>query len=530
MGALTINRKRGDDYFKSPAPISPSFDCSCPHVSKKPKLSNSMNQNTAEFDRPLYAKSVNSRISEYPDSKPMFTREVHAPIRTSRFGFCASKNKIENSAATEERSASRMGNIYGTLKLRLEKAKLSAIKTLRYVGKENESVEKENEKEFIEIDDEEEGRQDDMSEDLSVQEVERVDFPRSKWKEGNGILENSQEHEGIMVERNFQSLGYVVSDTSRVNVKEDSMENMMDLMLLDQEPDLSGVPVHRKLYDSAKKRNDRLGNLSFAIELQEKLFQRLQLFRPQKKVEEAKKDVPKECFMPLTVEEEAQVTWALSDSNRRRILVSHKNSNIDITGEILQCLQRGAWLNDEVINLYLDLLKEREKMEPQKFLKCHFFNTFFYKKLIGGRGGYNFQSVRRWTTQKKLGYSLLECDKIFVPIHKEVHWCLAIINKKDEKLQYLDSLRGVDAKVMKVLAKYYVDEVKDKSGKDININSWEQEYVNDLPEQENGFDCGMFMIKYADFYSRDIGLCFNQEHMPYFRKRTVKEILRLKAE
>lgn len=24
------------------------------------------------------------------------------------------------------------------------------------------------------------------------------------------------------------------------------------------------------------------------------------------------------------------------------------------------------------------------------------------------------------------------------------------------------------------------------------------------------FDCGMFMIKYADFYSRDIGLCFSQ--------------------
>ncbi|KAL2459653.1 Ubiquitin-like-specific protease ESD4 [Forsythia ovata] len=506
MGALTINRKRGDDYFKSPAPISPSFDCSCAHVSKKPKLSNSMNQNIVEFDRPLSAKSVNSRISEYPDSKPRFTREVHAPVRTSRFGFCASKNKIEYSDTTEERSASRMGNIYGTLKLRLEKAKLSAIKTLRYVGKENESVEKENEKEFIEIDDEK-GRQDDVSEDLSVQEVEIVDLPRSKWKEGNGV-----------------------SDTSRVNAKEDSMENMMDLMLLDQEPDLSGVPVHRKLYDSAKKRDDKLGNLSFSIELQEKLFQRLQLFRPQKKVEEAKKDVPKECFMPLTEEEEAQVAWALSNSNRRRILVSHKNSNIDITGEILQCLKPGAWLNDEVINLYLDLLKEREKMEPQKFLKCHFFNTFFYKKLIGGRGGYNFQSVRRWTTQKKLGYSLLECDKIFVPIHKEVHWCLAIINKKDEKFQYLDSLRGVDAKVMKVLAKYYVDEVKDKSGTDININSWEQEYVVDLPEQENGFDCGMFMIKYADFYSRDIGLCFNQEHMPYFRKRTVKEILRLKAE
>lgn len=210
--------------------------------------------------------------------------------------------------------------------------------------------------------------------------------------------------------------------------------------------------------------------------------------------------------------------------------MTHENSNIDITGEILQCLRPGAWLNDEVINVYLELLKEREKREPQKFLKCHFFSTFFYKKLISGRGGYNFQSVRRWTTQRKLGYSLIECDKIFVPIHKEVHWCLAIINKKDEKFQYLDSLKGGDTRVLNVLTRYFVDEVKDKCGKDINVSSWEQEFVTDLPEQANGFDCGMFMIKYADFYSRDIGLCFSQKNMPYFRRRTAKEILKLRAD
>lgn len=34
-----------------------------------------------------------------------------------------------------------------------------------------------------------------------------------------------------------------------------------------------------------------------------------------------------------------------------------------------------------MINLYLELLKEREQREPKKFLKCHFFNTFFYKKV-----------------------------------------------------------------------------------------------------------------------------------------------------
>lgn len=36
-------------------------------------------------------------------------------------------------------------------------------------------------------------------------------------------------------------------------------------------------------------------------------------------------------------------------------------------------------------------------------------------------------------------------------------------------------------------ARYFVDEVKDKSGKDIDVSTWEKEFVEDLPEQENGF-------------------------------------------
>lgn len=35
----------------------------------------------------------------------------------------------------------------------------------------------------------------------------------------------------------------------------------------------------------------------------------------------------------------------------------------------------------QVINVYMDLLKERETREPDRFLKCHFFNTFFYNKV-----------------------------------------------------------------------------------------------------------------------------------------------------
>nr|KJB68885.1 hypothetical protein B456_011G176500 [Gossypium raimondii]KJB68886.1 hypothetical protein B456_011G176500 [Gossypium raimondii] len=37
-------------------------------------------------------------------------------------------------------------------------------------------------------------------------------------------------------------------------------------------------------------------------------------------------------------------------------------------------------------------------------------------------------------------------------------------------------------------------------------------------------------ILYINFYSRGLSLCFEQERMPYFRLRTAKEILKLKAD
>ena len=40
---------------------------------------------------------------------------------------------------------------------------------------------------------------------------------------------------------------------------------------------------------------------------------------------------------------------------RKKVLVAHENSNIEITGEIFQCLRPSAWLNDEVILFSYDL-------------------------------------------------------------------------------------------------------------------------------------------------------------------------------
>ncbi|KAH0885371.1 hypothetical protein HID58_061467, partial [Brassica napus] len=277
--------------------------------------------------------------------------------------------------------------------------------------------------------------------------------------------------------------------------------------------------VEKEYSSPCRARNDEKGSYLRVVPL----------IRRSPRLKKKRAEVSRELFLPLKEEEDAQVKSAFSVRNRMKVLVLHKNSGIEIRGETLQCLKPCAWLNDDVvINLYLELLKERETRDPQKYFKCHFFNTFFYVKLT--RPSYNYKAVRRWTRHKRLGYNLIDCDIIFVPIHGVVHWTLAVINKRECKFMYLDSLNGSDPTILTAVAKYFVDEVKDKNGKTIDISSWGMEYVKDLPLQQNGYDCGLFMLKYIDFYSRGLGLKFSQTNMPYFRVRTAKEILRLQAD
>ncbi|KAG0600663.1 hypothetical protein M758_11G051800 [Ceratodon purpureus] len=264
-------------------------------------------------------------------------------------------------------------------------------------------------------------------------------------------------------------------------------------------------------------------------------YSRLQLQREedeerrQKERAASKKEEESEAFAPLSIDAEEAIKDALYNGNRSELLVMNEETNIEVTRAIMQCLVPGAWLNDEVINVYMQLLKDRENRNPDKFLKCHFFNTFFYNKLYKDKRSYDYKSVRRWTTQKKIGYSLADCDKIMVPIHQDIHWCLAVINLRDQKFEYLDSLKGRDENVLKVLAKYLVDEAKDKNNRIIDVSKWESVFPQDIPEQLNGCDCGMFMVKYADFHSRGGPLSFTQAHMEYFRRRTVYEILQNEA-
>ncbi|GJN31456.1 hypothetical protein PR202_gb19856 [Eleusine coracana subsp. coracana] len=135
-------------------------------------------------------------------------------------------------------------------------------------------------------------------------------------------------------------------------------------------------PFYKEALEGTRKYDRRLEELEFKLKFQEEKLAEL------RKSDQAPKEDLSELFEPLTAEEEHEVQDCLYGSGpSNKVLVLHESSNIEISKEKFRCLRPGGWLNDEVINLYLELLKGREKREPRRFLKCHFFNTFFYKKV-----------------------------------------------------------------------------------------------------------------------------------------------------
>ncbi|XP_010873596.1 sentrin-specific protease 1 [Esox lucius] len=235
-------------------------------------------------------------------------------------------------------------------------------------------------------------------------------------------------------------------------------------------------------------------------------------------IEEPKPVEEKPEFPQLTEEMEGQVSRALRGGSQDEVL--SEGFRLTITRKDLQTLNHLNWLNDEVINFYMNLLVERSK-DPS-LPTVHTFNTFFFPKLRSA----GYSAVRRWT--KKM--DVFSVDIILVPVHLGVHWCLAVVDLRKKSVTYFDSMGGNNDEACRILLQYLQQESKDKKGKDLDTSDWtlQSKKRNEIPQQMNGSDCGMFTCKYAEYITKDKPITFTQKHMPYFRRRMVWEILNRK--
>uniref|UniRef100_A0A182QGN0 Ubiquitin-like protease family profile domain-containing protein n=1 Tax=Anopheles farauti TaxID=69004 RepID=A0A182QGN0_9DIPT len=189
---------------------------------------------------------------------------------------------------------------------------------------------------------------------------------------------------------------------------------------------------------------------------------------------------PEDVPLPeLTKEQLEQMHRKLRTGNQ---LVIEK-FNLPITGNDLVTLQGMNWLNDAVINFYMELLRERSELKRDQGLpKLYTMNTFFLQRLL--QSGYS--AVRRWTRK----VDLLAHDMIVVPVHVGgIHWCMSTIDLRRKTIHYYDSMGGPNNEVLNALESYLCEESLDKRKQPFDKTGLTKQNVRDCPRQKNGSDC-----------------------------------------
>ena len=73
---------------------------------------------------------------------------------------------------------------------------------------------------------------------------------------------------------------------------------------------------------------------------------------------------------------------------------------------------------------------------------------------------------------------------------------------------------------------YLKEEHREKKKCELDSDNWTFSHADNLPEQENDYDCGVFILKFAQCLARGEPFNFSEEDMNFFRRRYVWEIVR----
>ncbi|XP_053121488.1 sentrin-specific protease 3 [Hemicordylus capensis] len=184
-----------------------------------------------------------------------------------------------------------------------------------------------------------------------------------------------------------------------------------------------------------------------------------------------------------------------------------------VTMDDLQTLYGPNWLNDQVMNMYGDLVMDTV---PDK---VHFFNSFFYDKLRTK----GYEGVKRWTKN----VDIFNKELLLIPIHLEVHWSLICVEVKKKKITYLDSQRTLNRRCPKHICRYLEAEADKKNRPDFR-DGWKGVFQMNIARQNNDSDCGAFVLQYSKFLALGLPFTFTQQDMPKLRRQMYKELCHCK--
>ena len=186
----------------------------------------------------------------------------------------------------------------------------------------------------------------------------------------------------------------------------------------------------------------------------------------------------------------------------------------------LERLNDKKWLNDELVNLYMKLLNdraERVSSATHTRLKYYCFNSFIGQFLFPA-----YSYPKNWSKN----INLTELDFLLVPFNRSSqvdgttnnHWGLCVLNCVKKRFEYYDALGLSGNDRLDALKRYVTEDTE------YDFSEWKNFIPSRMPLQKNGYDCGVFMLKYADYITDNLELDFDQADMKYFRLRIANEM------
>ena len=185
------------------------------------------------------------------------------------------------------------------------------------------------------------------------------------------------------------------------------------------------------------------------------------------------------------------------DSKPTRQKPKEEDEMDTVSQDDLTCLFSPNWLNDEVIDNYLKLLNKQDN-------SIFMYTTYFHQAFSDG----GFERVKNYYRK----YDVLSYNTIFIPVHHGNHWFLITFNGTElvtfdpynypgangrKKQELLEENREFHIRILTNLRNNYfipLHQLHNRQMKEITIRV---QLPPEIPAQDNGHDCGVFLLAFA---------------------------------
>ncbi|XP_003739097.1 sentrin-specific protease-like [Galendromus occidentalis] len=175
-------------------------------------------------------------------------------------------------------------------------------------------------------------------------------------------------------------------------------------------------------------------------------------------------------------------------------------SNQRVCVNDLKTLVGLQWLNDVIVNAYMALIVKRNRGDqrlPRALALDVYFHTFLRSNPI---------AAHQWTQKD----DIFHYDSLLVPVNESNHRSLVTIDMRCKGIRYMDSLGRRNDDCLRRIVAFLTREASENERTQVFSNDWHCWSMQDLPRQENGSDCGVFALMFAEHASRDAATCSKQ--------------------